>query len=200
MMGTSKKLQSPFVDRYWGMQPDGDFGIEIVFDEDDIEDCKEVAFVLYGVIHGHYGAAVANKIFSERVMTAQQIKKEKNDRLLMTALRRLINARSVEQVAADLAEENKTQWRVGGTWFRGLAGAGNPSTMATQIRRLWKKNKNNPDIRQWLSTYAGAGMGGRGPKDGQAKGASDLRQKEVASLRQTLGHFEMKMSENVQTF
>ena len=38
-------------------------------------------------------------------------------------------------------------------------------------------------------------MGGRGPKDGQAKGASDLRQKEVASLRQTLGHFEMKMSE-----
>jgi hypothetical protein len=141
--------------RYWGMQPDGDFGVEIVFDEDDIEDCKEVAFVLYGVIHGHYGAAVANKIFSERVMTARQIKKEKNDRLLRVALRRLIDSRSVEQVAADLAEENKAQWRIGGTSFYGPAGATTPSTMATQIRRLWKTNKNNPDIRQWLSKFAG---------------------------------------------
>ena len=120
--GDIEEAAKPVRRSYWGMQPDGDFGIEIVFDEDDIEDCKEVAFVLYGVIHGHYGAAVANKIFSERVMTAQQIKKEKNDRLLMTALRRLIDSRSVEQVAADLAEENKTQWRVGGSVSRSSRG------------------------------------------------------------------------------
>jgi hypothetical protein len=127
--------------RYSYPLPDGSFGASIEFDAEDIEDCKETAFLLYTTILSVHGKDVANEIFSQRLMTKRQTAAQKNYRLLKLALRLLSGSRSVEQVAIEIVEINKSRPR---EVRYGPTGTTSPTTMAKQIRRLMKAN--NSDI------------------------------------------------------
>jgi hypothetical protein len=138
----------------------------IELDVENIEACGNIASTLYRIIKTYHGATAANEIFSQQMLNRRQVAEEKNFRLLHTALRRLRNgppfvekgplsgwkeamkqleadftgtwSRSVEQVAAELVEENKTlpkELRYGpsGTTVSQTA-------MAKQIRRLIKNS------------------------------------------------------------
>jgi hypothetical protein len=111
------------------MSRDGILKIEI--DPKDIKACAAAAVMLYAMMREHHGTAAANEIMNRPLLTKRDAADLKNYELLKAA----DGDRSVEEVATELAERNKSLPR---ELRYGPTGSTSPSTLAKQIRRLRK--------------------------------------------------------------
>jgi hypothetical protein len=140
-----------FIVKVMSLDDDGILKIEV--DTKDIKACEFAALKLYIAMERYHGSAAANEVMNRTLRGKQQLKYRKNLVLLTTALRRLRAAattesaeefaaahakgftwdRSVEQVAAEIAAENKSR-PIEARY--GPSGSTTTSTIAKQIRRL----------------------------------------------------------------
>ena len=107
--------------------------LTLIVDLKNIEACQDAARVLQGCIHAYHGEETADKVLAKARLSKQQMKENRNIRLLYEAQKILERGASIEQAAIEIARRNGNLPK---NERLGPSGSEEPSAIRMQITRM----------------------------------------------------------------